>query len=149
MTQFEYKVVPAPAKGEKVRGAKTTADRFAVTLTGVMNDLGRDGWEYLRADTLPCEERVGFTGRQTTFQHMLVFRRAIAPAVTTAPEVLLAAPAFMASPGLAPTQAMHMPPPAPHMPPPAPHMPPPAPRVDWPAHGSAPAVGPARPVAAE
>jgi hypothetical protein len=57
MTQFEYKVVPAPAKGEKVRGAKTTADRFAVTLTGVMNDLGREGWEYLRADTLPCEER--------------------------------------------------------------------------------------------
>jgi hypothetical protein len=135
MTQFEYKVVPAPAKGEKVRGAKTTADRFAVTLTGVMNDLGRDGWEYLRADTLPCEERVGFTGRQTTFQHMLVFRRAIAPAVTAAPEVPVAAPAYMASPGLAPTPAMQMPPPAP--------------RVDWPAHGAAPALGPARPVAAE
>ncbi len=139
MTQFEYKVVPAPAKGEKVRGAKTTADRFAVALTTVMNDLGRDGWEYLRADTLPCEERVGFTGRQTTFQHMLVFRRMIA---VDAPLAALPAPSaavFMASPGLSAspplvTHATTMPP---------------SPRVDWPVNGAAPAVGPARPVAAE
>ena len=75
MQRFEYKVVPAPLRGEKSKAAKSTADRFAQTLTTVMNDLGRDGWEYLRADTLPCEERTGLTGRTTTFQHMLVFRR--------------------------------------------------------------------------
>jgi hypothetical protein len=141
MAQFEYKVVPAPAKGEKVRGAKTTADRFAVALNTLMNDLGRDGWEYLRADTLPCEERVGFTGRQTVFQHMLVFRRVIAveAPVAALPAPMPAAPVFMASPGLSAS-----PPP----PPPATTLPP-APRVDWPPHGAAPAVGPARPVAAE
>ncbi len=77
MAQFEYKVIPAPMRGEKARGAKTTADRFAVALSGVMNDLAREGWEYLRADTLPCEERVGFTGKTTVFQNMLIFRRAI------------------------------------------------------------------------
>jgi hypothetical protein len=77
---YEYRVVPAPGRGEKVRGVKSTADRFALTLTGVMNALGREGWEYLRADTLPCEERVGLTGSKSTFQHLLVFRRAIAEA---------------------------------------------------------------------
>ena len=77
MPSYEYRVVPAPVRGEKVRGAKTTQDRFAHALMAVMNELGRDGWEYLRADTLPCEERVGFTGTKTTFQNMLVFRRAV------------------------------------------------------------------------
>lgn len=84
MQQFEYKVVPAPQRGEKVRGARTTADRFAATLMTVMNDLGRDGWEYLRADTLPCEERVGLTGKSTSFLHMLVFRRSLATESTKA-----------------------------------------------------------------
>lgn len=77
MLRFEYKVVPSPRKGEKAHGAKTTPDRFALTLTTLMNKLGQDGWDYLRADTLPCDERVGFTGSKTTFQSMLVFRRAL------------------------------------------------------------------------
>lgn len=130
MAQFEYKVVPAPVRGEKVRGAKTTQDRYAHTLMTVMNELGRDGWEYLRADTLPCEERVGFTGRQTTFQHMLVFRRVIAQAAVDAPLAALPAPMLVATP----TPDVTIPP---------------APRVDWPLNNSAPALGPARPVAAE
>jgi hypothetical protein len=75
MQRFEYKVIPAPTKGEKTRTAKTTADRFGVALTNLMNDLGSEGWDYVRADTLPCEERVGFTGSKSTFQNMLVFRR--------------------------------------------------------------------------
>ena len=75
MQFYEYKVVPAPRKGEKARGARTTPDRFALALTSLMNDFGRDGWEYLRADTLPCDERVGLTGSKTSFQSMLVFRR--------------------------------------------------------------------------
>jgi hypothetical protein len=78
MQRYEYHVVPAPRRGEKARGAKTTEERFALALTRLMNDLGRDGWEYLRADTLPCEERAGLTGKTTAFQHMLVFRRTIA-----------------------------------------------------------------------
>lgn len=83
--RFEYRVVPAPRRGEKVKGARTVEDRFAVALARVMNDLGADGWEYLRADTLPCEERVGLTGKATHFHHMLVFRRALAVGATAAP----------------------------------------------------------------
>ena len=90
MPQFEYKVVPSPRKGEKSREAKTVPDRFALTLTQLMNRMGLDGWEYLRADALPCDERVGLTGSKTTFQSVLVFRRvldaAAAPLQLTAAE---------------------------------------------------------------
>jgi hypothetical protein len=79
MQRYEYHVVPAPRRGEKARGAKTTEERFALALTRLMNDLGRDGWDYLRADTLPCEERAGLTGKTTAFQHMLIFRRMLEP----------------------------------------------------------------------
>lgn len=75
MKSFEYQVVPAPKKGEKSKGAKTSADRFAVALTAVMNKMGALGWEYIRSDTLPCEERVGLTGSKSVYQNMLVFRR--------------------------------------------------------------------------
>jgi hypothetical protein len=40
-----------------------------------MNDLGAEGWEYQRTDTLPCEERQGLTGKTTQFRHVLIFRR--------------------------------------------------------------------------
>lgn len=81
MPTFEYKVVPAPARAERARGIKGTTALFANTLAAIMNELGREGWEYQRADTLPCEERSGFTGKTTTFQNMLVFRRVAAEQV--------------------------------------------------------------------
>lgn len=77
MKRYEYQVVPAPKKGEKAKGAKTAADRFAVALTSAMNKMAAEGWDYLRTDTLPCEERVGLTGSKNVFQNMLVFRREI------------------------------------------------------------------------
>lgn len=94
MTRYEYKVLPAPQRGVRAKGAKTTEARFANALMEIMNELGRDGWEYLRTDTLPCQERVGLTGRTTRFQNMLVFRRALVPQfrTTVLPEFVRAAP---------------------------------------------------------
>ncbi|WP_296417168.1 DUF4177 domain-containing protein [Pseudooctadecabacter sp.] len=80
MTGYEYKVVPAPTRPLKAKGVKGTSARFANALETVMNDLGTDGWEYQRTDTLPVEERQGLTGKTTTFQNMLVFRRRLAMA---------------------------------------------------------------------
>lgn len=77
MPNYEYKVVPAPKTGLKAKGLKTTDARFANALMVKMNDLGAEGWEYQRTDTLPCEERSGLRGRSTTFLNMLVFRREI------------------------------------------------------------------------
>lgn len=75
MPKYEYKVVPAPAKGLKAKGIRSPEARFAHALASVMNTLGAEGWSYLRTDTLPAEERVGLTKVKTTYHNMLVFRR--------------------------------------------------------------------------
>jgi len=77
MPRYEYKVIPAPRRGEKARGVKTTEERFALALTALMNELGAEGWDYVRADTLPVDERSGLTGTKTSFQNLLVFRRVV------------------------------------------------------------------------
>ena len=108
MQRYEYKVVPAPRRGEKAPGAKSTPDRFAVALSQLMNDLGAQGWDYLRADTLPVDERAGLTGTKTTFQTMLVFRRAVAVAAAqpeAAPLKLVARDAVAAPPRLGMAEA--------------------------------------------
>lgn len=133
MQRFEYKVIPAPKRGERARGVKTTEDRFAYALTLVMNDLGAEGWEYIRADALPCEERVGLTGTKTTFQNMLVFRRALGSGAEEAPRVIL-------RPAMAVTLPAASPEPAP-----APRLGP----AEAPLPVAAPAIGPARDHAAE
>lgn len=76
MTKYDYKVVPAPTQGRKAKGVKGAEARFAFALECVMNDQAEDGWEYVRAETLPSEERQGLSGRTTVFRNMLVFRRA-------------------------------------------------------------------------
>lgn len=91
MTRYEFRVIPAPTRGEKSREARTTPERFALALTRLMNEMGQQGWDYVRADTLPVEERSGFTGTKTSFQNMLVFRRVIAAAAEALPAPLVAA----------------------------------------------------------
>jgi len=75
MRKFEYKAVPAPNTGTKAKGVKTTEDRFSLSLSNLLNEMAEDGWEYVRAETLPCTERKGFTGTQQTYQNVLIFRR--------------------------------------------------------------------------
>ncbi|MEC3861917.1 DUF4177 domain-containing protein [Mesobacterium sp. TK19101] len=76
MTVYEYKVVPAPAKGEKARGVKGAEARFAYALERVMNEMAEGGWEFQRSETLPAEERTGLTQTTTQWRNLLVFRRA-------------------------------------------------------------------------
>lgn len=75
MQEFEYKVIAAPDRGEKTRGAKTPGDRYAQALTTVLNRMAREGWDYVRAEMLPSEERSGLTRRTTVYNNVLVFRR--------------------------------------------------------------------------
>lgn len=103
MPRYEYKIVPAPEKARKIRGLKGAA-LFAHALEEVMNELGADGWRYLRADTLPQEERTGFTSRTTTYRNLLIFQRetpdeaAEAAAVQTAEAVPATASATTSGP---------------------------------------------------
>ncbi|PIB24232.1 hypothetical protein BFP76_03130 [Amylibacter kogurei] len=77
MGSFIYKVIPAPAHGKRAKGAKGIAGRFANGLETAINELAAEGWEYIRAESLPSVERVGITRRKVeTFQNVLVFRKA-------------------------------------------------------------------------
>lgn len=75
MSGYSYRIVPAPERARKVRGAKTPEAKFAATLEEDLNALAEDGWEFLRTETFPVEERAGFTGRKTVERRVMVFRR--------------------------------------------------------------------------
>lgn len=94
MAIYEYKVVPAPMRGEKAKGVKTPEQRFAFRLEQLMNDMARDSWEFQRAETLPSEERGGLAQTVTNWRSVLVFRRALAVASDSPipPEPALLAP---------------------------------------------------------
>ncbi len=90
MKGIEYKVVPAPRRARSVRGVKGKAEQFARNLQDIITEEARGGWEYVRADLIPCEEKPGFfSRRQEIHRAMLVFRK-LPPA--PAPTVMAAAP---------------------------------------------------------
>ena len=91
MARYTYKVIPAPSKGRKAPGVKGAEARFAHGLEQAINEMATQGWEYIRSDILPSEERQGLTASATVYRSVLVFRReagedapVVGPAVTTA-----------------------------------------------------------------
>lgn len=95
MQSHEYRILPAPRRAPRVRGARTAEQRFARALEEIINAQAREGWEYLRTDTLPCEQRQGwFSGRVTVNQTLLVFRRALADRQAERPGAGTPAPAI-------------------------------------------------------
>lgn len=96
----EYKVVPAPEKARKQRGLKGAA-LFAHSVEVLMNELAAEGWTYVRADTLPQEERSGLTNKTTTYRNLLVFQRVVIDVATENPTL----PAAEFSEPQAPRQA--------------------------------------------
>ncbi|MDQ2095434.1 DUF4177 domain-containing protein [Rhodalgimonas zhirmunskyi] len=95
MTQYEYKVLPAPRKGTKAKGVKAPEERFALSIQELMNQEAAQGWEFQRAETLPSEERQRLTSSQVVYRDLLVFRRAVTAqtAPTKAPAETPAQPA--------------------------------------------------------
>jgi hypothetical protein len=76
MTYYDYKVVPAPKRAKRVKGVHGVEDLFALTLTEAINEVARQGWEYVRAEHMPAESPGGwFRGASTGEQTVLVFRR--------------------------------------------------------------------------
>jgi hypothetical protein len=82
MTSYEYKTVPAPRRERRARGMKSGAEAFAHAIQTVLNDESSSGWEFQRAESLPCDEKLGlFRRRQEVLHAILIFRRAlVAPA---------------------------------------------------------------------
>lgn len=76
MTHYDYKVIPAPKKLKRVKGVSGADELFAVTLTDVINEVARQGWEYVRAERLPAEPPRGWLrAAQAEELAVLVFRR--------------------------------------------------------------------------
>ena len=73
----EYKVIPAPRKGLKAKGIKSKEDRFAHALEELINTEAKAGWAFLRAETLPSEERSGFRSSSLVYRSVLVFCKAL------------------------------------------------------------------------
>ena len=88
MSNYEYRVVAAPRKGKSGKGVKGGPAKFANAISGLINEMAAEGWDYLRADTLPCEERQGLTSKTVKYHSMLVFRRALADEVAPEEEPL-------------------------------------------------------------
>ena len=84
---FEYKVIPAPTKGRKMRGFRRPDEKFAYAVQEKMNEMSQLGWEFIRSETLPNTERTGLTRRTTIDRSLLVFRRPLQTAAAQpAPE---------------------------------------------------------------
>ncbi|MEM9576022.1 MAG: DUF4177 domain-containing protein [Pseudomonadota bacterium] len=75
MSEYEYRVIAAPTKGQKAKGIKSAEDRYSHALELKMNEMAAEGWEYQRAEALPSVERSGLTSTKTTWHNLLVFRR--------------------------------------------------------------------------
>lgn len=76
MTAYDYKVTPAPKRMKRVKGIKTTAELFSMTLAEAINAAARDGWEYVRAESLPATEEGGWFRRPVeVIETVLIFRR--------------------------------------------------------------------------
>jgi len=75
MSLYEYRVIPAPRKGKSGKGVRGGPAKFAHAVSDTINSMSMEGWQYLRADTLPCEERQGLTGKTVNDHALLVFRR--------------------------------------------------------------------------
>lgn len=97
--RYEYKVLPAPRRGRKSVEVKSAEGQFALGVEDQLNDLAREGWEYIRSDILPSDERHGLTSTRTVYRSMLIFRRAIRAAV---PGPVLSADPGSAKAGITP-----------------------------------------------
>lgn len=76
MSYYDYKAVPAPRRMKKVKGVKTAEDLFALTLTEAINEHARQGWEYVRTESLTVEAPAGWFRRGSVdTQTVLVFRQ--------------------------------------------------------------------------
>lgn len=81
---YEYKCVAAPERARSRKGARGRTERVAAAMQDLIRDEAVDGWEYLRTDLLPVEEKSSWFSRpHEAHRAVLVFRRGEA-AVTPA-----------------------------------------------------------------
>lgn len=73
---YQYKIIGAPERGLKKRGARSGSERIAAAMQEIIAEYALDGWEYMRTDMVPCVESGGLFSRSREVQRaVMVFRR--------------------------------------------------------------------------
>lgn len=79
MTGYTYKTVAAPRRLKRVKGVKGQDALLSHSVAELIAAEAAQGWEYLRADTFPVEEKGGmFSKPVVTERALLVFRKPVA-----------------------------------------------------------------------
>jgi hypothetical protein len=77
---YEYKCVGAPERPKRQRGVRGRSDRVALAMQEIIAGEAVDGWEYMRTDLVPVEEKAGlFSRTHEVHRAVLVFRRELEP----------------------------------------------------------------------
>lgn len=85
MTRYEYRLIQAPTEPPKIKGVRGAVPRYLQGLTEAMNEMGAEGWSYVRTDRLPVSSRKGLLRRLDVHEELvMVFRRAVAEAAVPA-----------------------------------------------------------------
>jgi hypothetical protein len=94
---FEYRVVPAPKRLKRVRGA-SNEELCAQTITEAINAEARQGWEYVGSETFAAEATRGLFRRTVLVEEtVLVFRRSrVGPRIAGMPHEVAPEPALHA-----------------------------------------------------
>ena len=74
MERYEYRLEVAPQKSHLYSGMKKSDDAFAHTMMDAINTVAREGWEFLRLETVSHKR---FMRRATERREYLVYRRAL------------------------------------------------------------------------
>ena len=76
MSSTEYKTVPAPRRIKKIKGVKGPEATLAKMVEEIISEQASSGWDYVRTDTFPVEEKPGlFSSRETVLKGVMVFKR--------------------------------------------------------------------------
>lgn len=97
MRKYEYKVVPVPAACLKTTGLDKGTDPVAFTVETVLNDLGVEGWEFVRSEAVSLRKG-GFFGRGEILREVMVFRRQPVMRAEASGETVPAEPALAVQP---------------------------------------------------
>ncbi len=76
MERYEYQVVKTPSKSTKYKGMEKGADTFAQTLMDGMNELAREGWQFVRTEVM-MEERRSIFGNSRVNHDYMIYRRSL------------------------------------------------------------------------
>ncbi len=75
MGRYEYKLAPTPSRQARFKDKK--GDAFARTITETLNEIARDGWEFVGRETIAEHRRKGLFRVRRVARDFLVFRRAL------------------------------------------------------------------------